>query len=91
MTRNGFGVLACIGLLTLAFAPSPASGQTAPSLGSAQSFAVLADASGCFGEHPYAITIITQVPTLPQMFMALLGVGLTAVGYFRLRRRARAR
>jgi hypothetical protein len=30
------------------------------------------------------------VPTLPQAFVVVLAMGLTAVGYFRLRRRARA-
>jgi hypothetical protein len=47
------------------------------------------DASGCFGERAYTIVITTAVPTLPQAFVALLGVGLAGVGYYRLRRRAR--
>lgn len=49
------------------------------------------DTNGCFAELPYTITVITAVPTLPQMFVALLGVGLTAAGYFRLRQRGRSR
>jgi hypothetical protein len=49
------------------------------------------DANGCFGELPYTITVITAVPTLPQLFVVLLAVGLTGAGYLRLRRRASAR
>ena len=48
------------------------------------------DANGCFAEITYTIVIITGVPTLPQGFVLFLALGLTAVGYFRLRRRARA-
>ena len=33
---------------------------------------------------------ITAVPTLPQTFVFLLGLGLAGVGYLRLRRRIRA-
>jgi len=36
------------------------------------------------------MVIATGVPTLPQAFVLLLALGLMAVGYFRLRRRARA-
>ena len=49
------------------------------------------DANGCFAERPFSITIgPIPVPTLPQVFILLLGSGLAAAGYFRLRRRARA-
>jgi ice-binding like protein len=41
MTRNSLGLVASVGLVTLLYGASPASAQTAPSLGSAQSFAVL--------------------------------------------------
>src|SRR5476651_1360722 len=41
MTRKSLGLVASIGLVTLLHGASPASAQTAPSLGSAQSFAVL--------------------------------------------------
>ncbi|MEK6192569.1 MAG: putative Ig domain-containing protein [Chloroflexota bacterium] len=47
------------------------------------------DANGCFAEVTFTITIPTPVPTLPQAFVVLLGLGLTGVGYLRLRRRAR--
>src|SRR3984893_3226416 len=41
MTRNRLHLVASVGLVTLLFGASPAWAQTAPSLGSAQSFAVL--------------------------------------------------
>ena len=41
MTRKNLGLVASVGLVTLLYGASPASAQTAPSLGSAQSFAVL--------------------------------------------------
>ncbi len=41
MTRKSLGLVASVGLITLLYGASPASAQTAPSLGSAQSFAVL--------------------------------------------------
>jgi hypothetical protein len=46
------------------------------------------DSAGCPGTRPYAVTITTAVPTLPQVFVMLLAVGLIALGYLRLRRRA---
>jgi ice-binding like protein/putative Ig domain-containing protein len=46
------------------------------------------DASGCFAQISYAVTITTAVPTLPQVFVVMLALGLIAVGYVRLRRRA---
>jgi hypothetical protein len=45
------------------------------------------DANGCFAELPYALVISTAVPTLPQMFVVLLALGLLAAGYLGLRRR----
>jgi hypothetical protein len=48
------------------------------------------DANGCFVERPFTIAITTAVPTLPQAVALLLGLGLTAAGYMRLRRRARS-
>ena len=48
------------------------------------------DGNGCPGVITYTITIATSVPTLPQTFVLLLALGLTWVGYVRLRRRARA-
>ena len=49
-----------------------------------------ADANGCPGVISYTIDITTAVPTLPQAVIVLLALGLTGVGYFRLRRQARA-
>lgn len=49
------------------------------------------DANGCFAELPYTVTIAAAVPTLPQVFVLLLALGLGVAGYLRLRRRARAR
>jgi Ice-binding-like/Putative Ig domain len=48
------------------------------------------DASGCFAALSFTITITQAVPTLPQAFALLLALGLTGIGYVRLRRRARA-
>jgi large repetitive protein len=48
------------------------------------------DANGCFAERPFTIAITMAVPTLPQAVALLLGLGLTAAGYVRLRRRARS-
>jgi hypothetical protein len=45
MTRNSLGLVASVGLVTLLSGASPASAQTAPSLGAAQSFAVLGAAT----------------------------------------------
>jgi hypothetical protein len=49
------------------------------------------DANGCFAEVIYTITIVGVVPTLPQVFVLLLAVGLAGLGYYRLRGGARAR
>jgi uncharacterized repeat protein (TIGR01451 family) len=48
------------------------------------------DAGGFFAELPFTMAIAAGVPTLPQAFVLLLALGLMAVGYVRLRRRARA-
>lgn len=48
------------------------------------------DATGAFVDQAFTLVIAAPVPTLPQAFVVLLALGLTAVGYFRLRRRARA-
>jgi hypothetical protein len=48
------------------------------------------DVNGCFGERTIPLVITTAVPTLPQAVALLLGLGLTAVGYLRLRRRTRS-
>jgi type VI secretion system secreted protein VgrG len=46
------------------------------------------DSAACFGTRGYTVSITTAVPTLPQVFVMLLAVGLMALGYLRLRRRA---
>ena len=43
------------------------------------------DANGCFAEIAYTIAVATAVPTLPQMFVLLLALGLMAAGYLRLK------
>jgi hypothetical protein len=48
------------------------------------------DVNNCPAVVTYTITIVTAVPTLPQIFVVLLGLGLAAAGYFRLRRRVGA-
>lgn len=48
------------------------------------------DVNGFFGERTIPLVITTAVPTLPQTVGLLLGLGLTAVGYLRLRRRTRS-
>ncbi|MEO8678259.1 MAG: ice-binding family protein [Vicinamibacterales bacterium] len=45
------------------------------------------DAAGCFSSAVYPIVVLSSVPTLPQIFIVLLVVGLAAIGSFRLRRR----
>jgi hypothetical protein len=47
------------------------------------------DGAGCPGVTTYTIGITTAVPTLPQAVVVLLALGLTAIGYIRLRRQAR--
>ena len=49
------------------------------------------DVNGCFAEVPYSLVVATAVPTLPQVFIILLAVGLGVIGYLRLRRLGRAR
>ena len=48
------------------------------------------DINGCDTENAFTMSITTAVPTLPQALVVLLLLGLTGLGYFRLRRRARA-
>jgi hypothetical protein len=49
-----------------------------------------ADGTGCPGIITYTISVVAAVPTLPQAFVLLLGLGIIGVGYFRLRRQGRA-
>jgi hypothetical protein len=62
---------------------------TPTTAGSSEVTIRVTDANNCFADRVLTIVVTTAVPTLPQAFVALLGVGLTAVGYYRLRRRAR--
>jgi type VI secretion system secreted protein VgrG len=62
---------------------------TPTTAGSSEVTIRVTDANGCFADRGFTIAITTAVPTLPQAFVALLGIGLTGVGYYRLRRRAR--
>ena len=48
------------------------------------------DINGCDTELAFTMSITTAVPTLPQALVVLLLLGLTGLGYFRLRRQARA-
>jgi hypothetical protein len=45
------------------------------------------DTVACFGDLPVTLAIAAAVPTLPEMFLIVLALGLAAVGYLRLRRR----
>lgn len=49
------------------------------------------DATGCFAETVFAMSITAAVPTLPQVFVVLLVLGVVTAGYLRLRGRPRAR
>jgi hypothetical protein len=49
------------------------------------------DATGCFGETVFAMSITAAVPTLPQIFVVLLVLGVVTAGYLRLRGRPWAR
>lgn len=58
----------------------------------AQTFNIRAtDAVGCFVVQPYTMRFGVEVPTMPQVFVVLLALGLMAVGYVRLRRPPHAR
>ena len=48
------------------------------------------DANGCFRELSFTMIIPTPVPTLPQVFVVLLALGLAGIGFAQLRRQARA-
>ena len=52
-----------------------------------QTFIVRAtDALGCFAQRTYPMQFGTAVPTLPQTFTVMLGLGLLVLGYLRLQR-----
>jgi hypothetical protein len=59
-----------------------------PSSSGSSSFSVRAtDANGCFADRVFALPVLTPVPTLPQLFVVLLALGLVAAGVAQLRRR----
>jgi hypothetical protein len=63
-----------------------------PTSGGTFSFVIRAtDAAGCFAESSFSTSIATAVPTLPQIFVLMLMLGLIAAGYLRLRHRASVR
>jgi hypothetical protein len=45
------------------------------------------DANSCFAEIPYSLIVAAPVPTLPEVFMILLALGLAGVAFYRLRGR----
>lgn len=58
-----------------------------PSSPDAQTFTVRGtDALGCNSDRTYVFRIGVGVPTMPQVFVVLLALGLMAMGYVRLRR-----
>jgi hypothetical protein len=63
-----------------------------PTSPDAQTFVVRAtDALVCSSDRTYVFRIGVGVPTMPQWFLLLLGIGVLAIGYLRLRRPAQAR
>ena len=71
----------------LTLTPAGVVGGT-PTTAGTSTFTVRAiDANGCFAVLSFTMSITTAVPTLPQTFVIMLTMGLTAVGYFQLRRR----
>jgi hypothetical protein len=58
-----------------------------PTTSTDQTFVIrVTDTLGCFTNIPFAFVFGINVPTLPQMFVLILALGLLAAGYFRLRR-----
>lgn len=49
------------------------------------------DVNGAFTEVTYLITALGVVPTMPQVLLVVLAIGLGAIGYFRLRKPTPAR
>ena len=45
--------------------------------------------SNCFGDISYSMITLTSVPTLPQVFVALLALSLLAMGYLKISRGSR--
>jgi hypothetical protein len=59
-----------------------------PAAGSFSAVIEATDANGCPAPASSDFTVVQAVPTMPQMFTVMLGLGLAAVGYRRLRRGA---
>jgi hypothetical protein len=76
----------------LTLSPSGLLSGTPTALGSSTVTIQATDGNGCPGLVTYviAITSTVTVPTLPQLFMLVLAMGLAGIGYLRLRRRAGA-
>jgi len=63
-----------------------------PTSPDAQTFIVtVTDALGCTATRTYVFRIGVGVPTMPQVLVVVLGLGLMAIGYVRLRRPRHAR
>lgn len=63
-----------------------------PTSSLAHTFTVRAtDTIGCFSERQYTLLFGVLAPTLPQVLFVVLGIGVMAIGYFRLRRPAPVR
>jgi hypothetical protein len=69
----------------LTLTPGGVLAGTPTSAGTAPVTIRAADANGCPAFVTYTITILTGVPTLPQMFALLLALALAAIGYVQLR------
>ncbi len=48
------------------------------------------DPNGCFGSANYSMITLTSVPTMPQVFVALLALSLLAMGYLKIRQGQRS-
>jgi hypothetical protein len=63
-----------------------------PTVAGPYSFTITgANAEGCLQTIAYTVVVATAVPTLPQIFVVLLTLGLMTAGYLRLRHPVRAK
>lgn len=63
-----------------------------PTTSGASAFSARAtDANACFAEIVYTMSVTAAVPTLPQIVIVLLVLGVATAGYLRIRGRARVR
>jgi hypothetical protein len=78
------------GALPAGLSLSPAGVLTGtPTTAGLSAFTIRAiDSTGCFANLGFSLAVASAVPTLPQVFIVLLALGLAALGYLRLRRRA---